>query len=224
MRRLLIGVAAATLLTAGCSSGSDTDASGEAAGAANAQPSGATDFEAYRQCLSENGVDVSALGGGRGNSGGQPPNGMPTDRPTDLPSGMPTDRPTDFPSGMPTDLPSGMPADGTQGGPGGGPGGGFFGTEAPDGVDADTWQAAQEACADLRPSGGPGGQAGQGGLPGPASSAAAGAAALTVFWSCMSDHDVKQTASGLIEDLDESDDTVAAALKICSKLLPDSDG
>jgi hypothetical protein len=41
--------------------------------------------------------------------------------------------------------PSGAPAGGGQGGPGGSPG------QAPPGVDATTWAAAQEACADLAP-------------------------------------------------------------------------
>lgn len=201
MRRLAaVGLVAAALLLAGCSGGDDgTDAAAAAAETPSAAPSaapsgGAADFEAYQQCLSDNGVDVSALGQG-GFGGGQ------------RPSGMPTDRPTDFPSGMPTDLPSDFPTDGAGRGPGGG-----AGMNAPEGVDEETWQAAQQACADLRPSfgGGMGGPGGQG----------QGAATYQVFWSCMADHDVQPPESGLPADLDTADATVADALETCQKLLP----
>jgi hypothetical protein len=48
--------------------------------------------------------------------------------------------------------PSGAPAAPGEGGQGGGPGGtGRTPGEAPEGVDADTWAAAQQACADLAP-------------------------------------------------------------------------
>jgi hypothetical protein len=132
----------------------------------------------------------------------------------DLPDGGPMGgvRPSGAPSGMPTGAPSGMPTDIPSGMPGGGPG---AQAAAPSGVDADTWTAAQAACSALAPTGGP---ARPGGGP-PA--ATGGAAQFSVFWSCMSDHDVTAPASGLPTDLDESDPTVAAALAICDALLPD---
>ena len=56
--------------------------------------------------------------------------------------------------------PSGAPAASGDGGTRGGPGGGAPG-QAPEGVDADTWAAAQQACADVAPTppdrGGPAG-------------------------------------------------------------------
>jgi hypothetical protein len=60
--------------------------------------------------------------------------------------------PSSFPRG---NRPSGAPSDRPSRGAGGG---GRFGNgdQPPAGVDAATWQKAQQACASLRPSGGPG--------------------------------------------------------------------
>ncbi len=207
MRRAALGAVVATMLLAGCASGGDDAASTGTAGQQAASGAGSADFQAYTQCLSENGVDVSSFpqGGGQGGPGGQRPSGAPTD----MPSGFPTD----MPSGAPSDFPSGGPP---QGGQGGGPGG--MGSRIPDGVDEQTWQAAQTACADLRPTGGPG--MGRGGPNGSGNGSGNGTVDYTVFWQCMSDHKVDKPASGLPADLDTSDATVKAALEVCNALLP----
>jgi hypothetical protein len=106
------------------------------------------------------------------------------------------------PSGFPTVRPSGS-GRGGGGFPGGGPGGGgFFGSQAPPGVDQSTWDKAQKACAKLRPTGIP--QRDNG--------------ALTAYRNCLADHGV--TVSGPVNDLSTSDPKVAAALKACEALRP----
>ena len=145
------GVLSVLALAACSSSGSDTSSSPAATSAQAASPAagsggGDSAFAAYRDCLAQNGVTLPEGGFGGGQGGGTPPSGMPTGAP---------------PSGMTP--PSGMPSGGPDGGPG---------MQLPDGVDQATWDAAQQACASLRPQGGPGsGQGGGQGQP-PASSQA----------------------------------------------------
>jgi hypothetical protein len=80
----------------------------------------------------------------------------------------------------------------------------------PDGVDQETYDKAQAACASLRPSFGPGGG-------GPAFDQTAVAA----FKSCLSDHDVvvPKGDNGL-QELDRTDAAVKAAMDTCAPLLP----
>jgi hypothetical protein len=112
---------------------------------------------------------------------------------------MPTDRPSGRPGGRPSGAPSGAPAPGASGRPGGG----GFG-QKPAGVDDATWQKAQDACASVRPSGGPGGGGpggGQGGNP--------------AYANCLSDHGVPAgTASN------STDPKVTAAQEACKALSP----
>ncbi|MFN8167890.1 MAG: hypothetical protein U0S36_03805 [Candidatus Nanopelagicales bacterium] len=149
---------------------------------------GADGFAAYAQCLSDNGVTLPSggPGGAGGPGGGTPPSGMPTD----MPSGA-------APGGGP-DGQQGQPGDGTQ--------------RVPEGVDASSFATAQEACASLRPSGGPGG-GGPGG-------AGVDSSALAAYTSCLSDHDVKVSTPADLRALDTSDTTVSAALATCAPLRP----
>lgn len=112
-----------------------------------------------------------------------------------MPSGAPAGGP---PSGLPR--PSG--SEGPRGG-GGLPGGGGMGK--PEGVDDATWQKAQEACASLRPSGGPGGGPG-----GP------GGGAGAAFENCLKDNGVTTTGGSLATD----DPTVQKAIETCRVLQP----
>lgn len=130
-----VGVVALVGLAA-CGTSTDTTAAasdaGTSTGAPAAQGSGGEPSDsamaAYTNCLSENGVTLPERptrgGGAPDGSGGTPPSGAPA-----------------------------APEDGGRdGGPGGGPGGpGGTPGEAPEGVGADTWAAAQEACAALAP-------------------------------------------------------------------------
>jgi hypothetical protein len=112
-----------------------------------------------------------------------------------LPSNAPR---ANRPSGRPSARPSGQPR------PSGAPrGGGFgFGNQPPPGVDPQTWQAAMQACAPLRPSGGPQNRNG----------------AFTAYRNCLSDHGVTMSAGP--GQLDSNDPKVAAAMKACEALLP----
>ncbi len=83
----------------------------------------------------------------------------------------------------------------------------------PEGVDASAFAAAQEACADLRPSGGPGGAPGAG-------APAIDSGALAAYTGCLKDHDVTVTTAADLRTLDTSDATVAAALATCAPLRP----
>lgn len=134
------------LALAACSSGGSDDQSsapaaspaataGAASGDAGGQGGGNADFSAYRDCLAQNGVTLPDFGNG-GGGGGTPPSGMPTGAP-----------PSGFAGGDGTP-PSGMPS--------GGPGRGSM--PLPSGVDEQTFQAAQQACASLRPQGRPSSQ------------------------------------------------------------------
>jgi hypothetical protein len=102
--------------------------------------------------------------------------------------------------------PSGRPT----GRPGGG--GGFFGTQAPEGVDQATWEKALKACEGLRGSGGADGFQSGGGRDN---------GAITAYRNCLTDHGV--TVTGNLNNLDASDPKVADALKACAPLRP-SDG
>ncbi|MEV4414545.1 hypothetical protein [Catellatospora sp. NPDC049609] len=143
---------------------------------------GAADgFAAYAACLKEQGITLPE-GFGRG--------GGPSGRPTARPSGQPTARPTVRPSGQP----------GGFGGPG-------AGMRLPDGVTAEQWQQAQQACTAVRPSGGPGGFGGDRGDGG------AGAA----YRNCLADRGVEVTPGG---QLATADPKVAEALRTCAVLRP----
>ena len=189
-RRTVIPALAAAVLLLGACSGASGDDSADAA-ASPAAGGGNADFAAYQQCLSEHGVEL------QNGQGGFPGGG---ERPTGVPSGAPSGFPTDRPSGAPSDFPSGGPGQGNG-----------RGMRVPDGVDEETWQAAQQACAALmpsRPNGGPG--------------ANASASPNAVFWQCMADHDVTAPESGDPDDLDASDATVKEARATCDALLPAS--
>jgi hypothetical protein len=120
----MLGLGTLAVLAAGCGgsgSGGTPSSSGTAIG--NNQ------FQAYVNCLQQNGVTITMPSGGPGMGG--PGGGVP--------SGTPA-----FPSGAPGGFPSG-----------GMPGGGMF--QKPSGVSQEAWDKAQSACASLRPSMGPGG-------------------------------------------------------------------
>jgi hypothetical protein len=96
--------------------------------------------------------------------------------------------------------PSGQPR--PSGAPRGG--GGFgFGNQPPAGVDAQTWQKAQQACSALRPSGGPQNR---------------NNGAFAAYRNCLSDHGV--TMSPGAGQPDGNDPKVAAAMKACEVLRP----
>jgi hypothetical protein len=172
-----VALATAAAVLAGCGD--------EQTGGSGATPA-ATD---YASCLRANGIELPNTG----------PDARPSGRPDGRPSGAPSFG-ADGGSGGPggAGRPSGMPS--------GRPGFGFGGSQAPDGVDQETWERAQKACEGLRPSGGPGGPGGQDN------------GALTAYRNCLSDHGV--TVTGRIEDLDTSDPKVAAALQTCAPLRP----
>ena len=92
----------------------------------------------------------------------------------------------------------------------GGPGRGFNGQfSLPPGVDQSTFDAAMQACANLRPAGGGGG--GRGG--------AAGAA----YRSCLADHGVtvpSTSSGGPPPSIDRNDPNFASANQVCRALLP----
>jgi hypothetical protein len=94
--------------------------------------------------------------------------------------------------------------------PSGRPGGGFgfgSGDQPPAGVDAETWQKAQAACASVRPSGGPrGGGAGR------------NSGAFTAYRNCLSDHGLTMSAGP--GGYDQNDPKVAAAMTACAPLRP----
>lgn len=169
----LVVATAAVLLVAACGGGSDSPAS--ASGANGGGGGGNNAFAAYVDCLNKNGVTITR------------------------PSGAPRTRPSGFarPSGMPRPRPSGS-ARGRFPGGGFGNGGGFFGKPA--GVDDATWQKAQQACASVRPSAGPGGRQGGGNR-------------NAAFENCMKDHGVTS-----LQNLSTTDPTVKKALETCRVL------
>ncbi|MEV4507671.1 hypothetical protein AB0K00_01760 [Dactylosporangium sp. NPDC049525] len=168
---------AAVAIFATACGSSDPSAPTTAAGA-----SGGTD---YASCLRDNGVNLPQMNG----------------------SGRPTNRPTAFPSGRPTAFPSGQPRPSGSGGFRGNGGGGFFGTAAPDGVDQQTWEKAQKACASLRPTAFPNGGGGNG-----------GGGRDAAYRNCLTEHGV--TVSGPVDQLDTADAKVAAAVTACAPLKP----
>jgi hypothetical protein len=146
-------------------------------------------FAAYTDCLAKNGVTLPS--GAAGDARGGP-------------------RASGRPSGRPTARPSGSP--GRSFGAGGFGGGGLGGlsSAAPAGVDAATWQKAQQACQSVRPTAGPdGGGFGGGG---------ANNSALTAYRNCLSEHGVTATAG--TAGLNTADPTVAAAITACAPLRP----
>ncbi|MFI6579895.1 hypothetical protein [Embleya sp. NPDC050493] len=119
---------------------------------------------------------------GRPDGGTRPPGaGRPSGRPSARPSRPAGERPTGFPSGRP-DPRSTDPA----------------------------YRKAEEVCAKLRPSRGPGG-----GTDRPRR----GGNSAEAFAGCLKDHRVELPAGGAAA-LDRSDPKVVEALKICEALLP----
>jgi hypothetical protein len=174
-----LALAAVAFFAAAC--GSSDDNAPAAAGA-----SGGTD---YASCLRNNGVDLPQFNA----------SGRPTARPSGFPSGQAR------PSGQPR--PSGSA--GFRGGGNGNGGGGFFGTAAPSGVDQQTWEKAQKACASLRPSGGAGFNGGGGG---------GGNGRDAAYRNCLTEHGL--TVTGSTDQLDTTDAKVAAAVQACAPLKP----
>ena len=126
LARLVVAPIGAVALVglAACGSSATSTAGDTASGstAAAGAPSDSA-MAAFTSCLAENGVTMPERpgGGAGGPAGGTPPSGAP---------GAPGDDGDD---------------DGGPGGPDGTPG------QAPPGVDATTWAAAQKACASLAP-------------------------------------------------------------------------
>jgi len=115
---------------------------------------------------------------------------------------VPTARPSGVrPSGV---RPSGVRPSGVR--PSGRGFGGFpgFGNEPPSGVDQQTWDAAQQACASVRPSFGP--------------RAGGNNSAIAAYRNCLRDHGV--TMAGGPGQLNTADPKVAAAMQACAPLLP----
>ncbi|WFE25852.1 hypothetical protein O7623_21105 [Solwaraspora sp. WMMD791] len=163
----------------------------------------------YVECLRDNGIDVGDLPAGAPDAqrSGRP-EGFPSDRPSGFPSDRPEGFPSDGPEGFPSDRPTGGP--GGQGPGGQGPGGGFADMLRPDGVDDETWAAAQEACQAELPAGGPGGPRGD--TDADTGVDQSGAAA---YRNCLAERDVEWA-----DDLDSSDPAVADALAACEPLQP----
>jgi hypothetical protein len=97
-----------------------------------------------------------------------------------------------------------------SGAPRGNGNGGFNGQfSLPPGVDQATFNAAQQACANLRPTGGGGG--------------ARGGAAAAAYRSCLADHGVtvpSTSSGGPPSSIDRNDPNFAAANQACRALLP----
>ncbi|WP_426509174.1 hypothetical protein ACPPVO_00655 [Dactylosporangium sp. McL0621] len=177
-----LALAAVAFFAAAC--GSSDDNAPAAAGA-----SGGTD---YASCLRNNGVNLPQFNA----------SGRPTARPSGFPGGRGSGQPR--PSGEPRPSGSG----GFRGGnPGGG--GGFFGSTAPDGVDQQTWEKAQKACASLRPTAFPSGGGGFGNR---------GNGQDAAYRNCLAEHNV--TVQGNLDQLNTADPKVAAAVQACAPLKP----
>jgi hypothetical protein len=181
---LVLGLATTGALLAaglaGCGGGKGGVASAATPGASGGVQQ---ELQAYVACLRQHGVTV------------------------DIPSG----RPTAFPSrlrgsGRPTARPSADRSPGAGGGFGGGFGG-LFGNDGqpPAGVDQATWDAAQQACASVRPSLG----AGRGNRDN---------GAMAAYLNCLHDHGV--TSSTGPNRLNTADPAVAAAVQACAPLRP----
>ncbi|MFJ8687116.1 hypothetical protein [Micromonospora wenchangensis] len=180
---MVTAAASAALLLAACGGGSDDDAPGDPGGAGNS-------FAAYQECLRNNGVALPTMDPSRRPRGA---------RPSGLPSGFPTDRPTARPSGFPTGS-----ADPSRRAGRGFPGGG-----RPEGVDEQTWQKAQQACASVQPSGRPGGPGAPDARPG-----GSGDGRSTAYRTCLSDRG--QDPDRLVD----SDPKTREALAACAVLSP----
>jgi hypothetical protein len=188
MAGLVLGLATTGALIAaglaGCG-GSSAKANG---GAPSAAPSGQQELQAYVTCLRQHGVTI------------------------DLPSGRPSAFPSRFGgSGRPSARPSGDRSRAPGAGFGGGGGGGFGGIfgnngQPPAGVDQATWDAAQQACASVRPSFGAGG------------GAARDNGAAAAYLNCLRDHGL--VASGGPNRLNTADPAAAAAIQACAPLRP----
>ena len=174
---LAISLAPVALFAAACGS---TDPSQ----AATAQTPG---IQAYVDCLGRNGVNLPTGAGGRSPGAGRPSFSA---RPSFSPN----------PSFSPRPDRSGRP--GASGGTGGGFGGGFFGTNPPAGVDANTWAKATQACAGLRPT----------------ATATRDSSAVQAYRNCLAEHGVTATAN--LGQLNTADPAVAAALQTCAPLRP----
>jgi hypothetical protein len=186
---LVLGLATTGALMAagiaGCGGGNGSASPNSTASGA---PTGAQqELQGYVTCLRQHGVNIS------------------------LPSG----RPSGFPSGgfrggsdRPTARPSADRSRGAGGGFGGGGFGGIFGNngQPPAGVDQATWDAAQQACASIRPSFGAGG-----GFRGDNGANAA-------YLNCLRDHGV--TPSNGPGRFNTADPTVASAMQACAALRP----
>jgi hypothetical protein len=187
MAGLLLGLTALGALIATAIAGCG-GASKSAANPASSSSSRGNELQAYINCLDQHGVHIT------------------------LPSGAAdrTGRPTAFPSrSRSTDRPTVRPSAGRSGFPGGGfPGGGGFGAlgnTPPSGVDQATWEAAQQACASVRPSFG-GGNFRGGGDNG----------ANAAYRNCLQNHGV----TGSMNNLSTGDPKVAAAVTACAPLSP----
>jgi hypothetical protein len=176
---------------AGCGGGSKPASGPTPSGAPSA---GQQQLQAYVSCLNQHGVKIS----------------LPSGRPSAFPSGFNRSRrPTARPTARPTVRPSGFP--GAGGGGFGGGFGGIFGSgdQPPAGVSAATWQAAQQACASVRPSFG----SGRGGFRGGDNGANA------AYLNCLRDHGAIPS-SGPAGRFDTADPAIASALKTCAPLRP----
>ena len=192
MAGLVLGLATTGALIAaglaGCG-GSGAKANGAAPAAV---PSGQQELQAYVTCLRQHGVNID----------------VPSGRPTAFPSRLRgSGRPTARPSGDRSRGPGGF-GGGGFGGTGGGGFGGIFGNngQPPAGVDQATWDAAQQACASVRPSFGAGG------------GAARDNGAAAAYLNCLRDHGL--VASGGPNRLNTADPAAAAATQACAPLRP----
>jgi hypothetical protein len=195
-------LASSALLLAACgSSGGSDSAAASAGGGGNGQGG---EFQAYTQCLEQNGYTPSAR-----------PSGS-TGRRSGYPSGRPSGFPSGRPSGLPSGFPSGMPTGQFSGRPGGGRGGYMGNTADP------AYQKAAKSCESLRPTFGGGQGQGYGNGGSAASNGSADQSAVLAFASCMKDKGITvRTGSGSpLAGLSTADAKTAAALKTCSPLLP----
>ncbi len=183
---LVLGLATTGALLAsglaGCGGGSRA-ASGPTPG--GAPGAGQQQLQAYVRCLDQHGVKIS----------------LPSGRPTAFPSGFDRSR---RPPARPTVRPSGFLSAGRGGF------GGIFGNggRPPAGVSQATWQAAQHACAPVRPSFG-----GRGGFRGGDNGANA------AYLNCLRDHGAIPP-SGPVSRFDTADPAIDSALKTCAPLRP----
>jgi hypothetical protein len=181
---MVVTASALAAFAAGCGAAETPTSSNPAAGG------GQAGFQAYIECLGQHGVKLPQR--------------------TARPSGQPNTRPSGgFGGGQGGGQGGGGFGGGQGGGFGGGRGfgGGFFGDQPPAGVDEATWKAAQEACASVRPTAGPGGFGGQ-----------RDNGAFMAWRNCLNDHGVSMSAAP--NQLSTADPKVVAAMKACEPLRP----